>query len=333
MRPSTRTDRRPARPLGLAAGALLAAFLLALPAVQAELTGSGNVTDVVQLSTSTGSIAASALASTAAAPVASGSAFTVTNSGSNVDTFIRYAWQTTPYYGSTSSQTSIALRGTTYYINDLLWYKQETVSGAGTTTTSEYFSPLVIKNAASIARVTWTSAGNACTAWTGSAAVGFLAAAAGSFTFKYHAASSQTDDAPSTSDTFYYCLDTTNTQVYLGKSTAYGSATLVKGYTTNSVLASLQTYQYPFLSGSQSNGNNYCLTGYTGSGTSATPDLAQCQKLAYSTSGAASAKLYPLFDPPAYFPSANQAGGGNAITFGIAGTQWNPYAYSTTNTA
>ncbi len=315
----------------VALGLTSAALVAAAGAAVAELTGSGNLADVVSVSTSTSSISGSSLATTSGSPVASSSAFTMTNSNSNVDTLIRFAWSTTPYYGSSSGQTSAALRGTTYYVGDLLWFKQESISGAGTTTTSEYFSPLLLKNAASITRATFTASGNACTGWTGSAAGGFSAAAAGTLTFKYFAASSQTDDAPSTSATFYYCLDTTNTLAYLGTSAAFGSATLAYPYSTNSALASLKTYQYQFLSGSQSNGNKYCLTGYTGSGTSATPDLAMCGLLGYSLLGSATTKLYPLFDPPGYFPSANQGGASSAITYAIAGTQWNPYAYTTTN--
>lgn len=318
-----------------AAGAALALALAvaATPSAWSALTGSGQLNDVVSLSTSVGSIASSALTTSTGTPVASSTAYAVTNGNSNVDTFIRYDWSTTPYYGSSSGQTSISLRGTTYIISDLLWFKQEVVSGSGTTTTSSYFSPLLLKNSASIARVTWSSSGNACTAWTGSAAVGFSATAAGTFTFKYHGASSQTDDTPSTSDTFHYCLDTTNSQVYLGTSAAFGSATRVRSYTADSALGILNTYQYEFLSGAQTTGNKYCLTGYTGSGTSATPDLAQCQYMAYSTSGAASAKVYPLFDPPAYFPSGNQAGASSVLTYALSGTQWNPFAYTTTNTA
>lgn len=312
---------------------MTAAFVAAgAPTALSALTGSGQLVDAVQLTTQTGSIAGSSL-STSGTPVSSGTPYSVHNSGSNVDTYVRYDWSTTPYYGSSSGDTSMSLRGTTYYISDLLWFKQEGVTGGGTTTTSSYFSPLVIENAASVTRATWTSDGNTCTSWTGSAASGFSAASGGSFTFMYHDASSPTDDTPSTSDTFYYCLDTTNTRVYLGTSQSYDSGTLLSAYSRNSDITNAYTYQYQFLSGAQTNGNRYCLASYTGSGTAATPDLVQCQKLTYSLSGSAYAKLYPMFDPPQYFPSSNQGGSANVITYALSGTQWNPYAYTTTNSA
>jgi hypothetical protein len=163
--------------------------------------------------------------------------------------------------------------------------------------------------------------------------VGFVAASGGSFTFKYFSASSQTDDTPSTSSTWYYCLDTVSSQVYLYSSRSFTSGTLVKIYTDNSVAGTLKPYQYEFLESGMTNGNKYCLVSFTGSGTSATPDLVQCMRMTYSTSGSATAKLFPLFDPPAYFPSANQGGGSSAITFAITGTQWNPYLYTETNSA
>lgn len=318
--------------LCLVAAAVVA---LALPTALGTLSGSGNVTDIVQLSTSTSSLNAISASPTggsaSAAPTTSGSsAFTMTNSGSNVDTLIRYAWGTTPYYGASSASTSISIRSTTYYISDLLWFKQQTLDSASTATTSEYFSPLLVKNVASVGAATFSSAGNACTAWSGTAGSGFSAAAAGTFTFKYYGASSQTNDAPSTSDTFYYCLDTTNSQVYLSKSASFTSATRVYSYATESVNAVLSTYQYQALSGSQSAGNKYCLVSITGSGTSATPDLAQCQFLPFELGGSTTAKMYALIDPPAYFPSVNQAG---TITYAISGTQWNPYAASTQNSA
>jgi hypothetical protein len=323
---------RPARRVLAVLGVVAAAALLT-PVALGTLTGSGQLNDIVAETTSVGTISGSSLTTSDGTPVASGTAFTVTNSNSNVDTLIRYDWSTTPYYGSSSSQTSIALRGTTYQIADLLLFKQQAITGAGTTTTSEYFSPLALKSAATSSLESWSSAGNACTAWTGTAAVGFIKTAAGSFTFKYQTSGSAVDDAPTTSDTFYYCLDTTNSQVYLGKSTAFGSATLVSMYTTDSALATLKTYQYELLSGSQANGNKYCFLSVQGSGTSATPDLVQCSKLAWSASGAATAKMYPMFDPPAYFPSGNQAGASSVVTFAIAGTQWNPFAHTTTNSA
>jgi hypothetical protein len=316
---------------GLFAFALGVGLAAISPVSMASLSGSGNLNDVVSLTVSTGSLAASTL-TTSGTPIASSTAFNVNDGTSNVDTYILYAWSTTPYYGTTSSQTSIDLRGTTYQIGDLLWFKQAIVSGSGTTTTSQYYAPLLLKNSASITTVTWTSAGNACTAWTGTPAVGFIATAAGTFTFKYHDATTQTDDAPSTTSSYNYCLDTTSSQVYLGTSTAYGSNTLIKVYTTNSVLGILQSYQFEFKPGSYTTGNKYCMSGFTGSGTSATPDLAMCEMMPYSTSGASSAKLTPLFDPPTYFPSGNGLGG-NAITYAASGTQWNPYSSSTTNSA
>lgn len=315
--------------------ALAAAAALALmPAALGALDGSGNVSDIVQLTTSTGTL--SVLSSSASggsasgSPVTSGSsAFALTNSGSNVDTFVRYAWGTTPYYGASSSSTSISIRSTTHYISDLLWFKQQKVAADTTLTTSEYFSPLVIKNAASVQTATFSSLGNACTAW-GSVPASFSPAAAGTFTVKYYSASSQTNDAPTPSDTFHYCLDTTNSQVYLGTSASFASGTRVYSYATNSANAVLNNYQWQLLNSGQTNGNFYCLTSYTGTGTSATPDLSQCQKLAYETLASTSIKLYVLQDPPAYFPSVNQAG---TITYAVAGTQWNPYSQSTTNSA
>lgn len=309
------------------------AILATSPTALSALTGSGQVSDVVRLTTVVGSIAGSAMTSADGSPAASSSAFHAHNSNSNVNTYIRYTWSTTPYYGPTTTDTTISIRGTTHAISDLLWFKQESVSGAGVTTTSESFTPLLLANSASIATVTWTSAGNACTGWTGSPAGGFSATSAGSFTFRYHAASAPVDDTPATSDAFYYCLDTTNSKIYLAKSTVFGSATLLSLYTRNSGIASVQTYAYEFLSGAQAEGNTYCMTGVTGSGTSATPDLAQCQALTYSRSGSAASKMQPLFDPPAYFPSVNQAGGSSAVTYALTGTQWNPYAYTTTNSA
>lgn len=312
-----------------------ACLLLAAPAAYAALAGSGQVTDIVQLTTSTGTL--SALSSTASggsasgSPVTSGaSAFTMTNSGSNVDTLIRYAWGTTPYYGASAASTSITIRSATHQVGDLLWFQQQTLNAAAVATTSDYFSPLIVKNAASVATATFASAGNACTGWTGAPGAGFTAVAAGTFTFKYYAASSQSNDAPLTSDTFHYCLDTGSSQVYLGKSASFTAATRVYGYATESTGGVLKTYRYPALSGAQTAGNSYCLVSITGTGTSATPDLAQCQALPFELAGSTTAKLYVLIDPPAYFPSANQGG---AITYGITGTQWNPYAAATTNSA
>jgi hypothetical protein len=306
---------------------------LAIPTALSTLSGSGQLTDVVQLSTTTGTLAGSTLASSGGAPAASSSAFTMTNSNSNVDTLIRLGWTAMPYYGTTTSQVSISLRGTTYVISDLLMFKQETTTGAGSTTTSQYFAPLMLNNSANNTRATFTSAGNACTSWTGSAAVGFTATAAGTFTFKYYDATTQTDDTPSTTSSYNYCLDTTNSQVYVGTSASFSTATLVQMYTTDSALATLKTYQFEFLPGSYTHGDKYCFVSVTGSGTSATPDLQQCMFLGYSSSGAATVKLYPIFDPPVGFPSANQAGSASVITYQITGTQWDPYAHTTTNSA
>ncbi|MHB8585899.1 MAG: hypothetical protein ACYDDF_08720 [Thermoplasmatota archaeon] len=297
----------------------------------ASLSGSGQLTDVASVNTDTGSVASSALTTTPGVPAASSTGFSIDNSNSNVDTFARWTWATTPYYGTTSSQTSVTIRGTTYQIADLVYFKQETVSGTGTVTTLDTFAPLLLKNSATIGDATFSTAGNACTAWTGTAATGFLAASAGTLTFKYHTASSPTS-AASTSQTFDYCLDTTNDQVYLGTATAFGSDTLAVVYSTASALATLKTYQYAFVPTGQSTGAKYCLTGYTGSGTSATPDLAMCQYLPYSSSGATKANLYPLFDPPADMPSGNQAGASNFLTFSISGTQWDPYQPSVAGT-
>lgn len=317
---------------------LLSTFLvlgclgLSAPTALSALSGSGQLHDVVQLATSTSNVPASELA-TSGAPVASAVAYSVTNSNSNVDTYIRYDWSITPYYGADSSQTSIELRGTTHTIADLLWFRQETVTGTGSTVTSPYFSPLVLENAAANARVSFSPAGNACAAWSGSPASGFSATSAGTFTVRYHVASAAVDDAPLTSEAIHYCLDTTNSNVYLGESASFASATLVAAYTTNSLALAVKTYQFELLPASATAGNKYCLVSVSGSGTSATPDLAQCSKMPYSLADSSTARLAPLFDPPAYFPSGNQAGAANIITYALSGTQWNPFAYTTENGA
>lgn len=311
---------------------VLAGAVLALPGALSALSGSGNVTDVVELSptvTTVGSLVSTA-SSASGPPVASSAMFTVTNGGSNVDTFVRYAWSTTPYYGASTGSTSIVIRSATSYISDLLWFKQETVDSASTATTSLTYTPLLIKNAASIATVSWTSSGNACTGWTGTPVGGYSAAAAGTFTVKYHLSASPVNDGSVTSESFHYCADTTSARVYLGESAAFGAATLLEVYSTNSADAILKNYQYQLLPASTTAGNRYCLTGFTGSGTAATPDLAQCEKLPYELNGATTAKLGVLYDPPTYFPSVNQGG---TITYTLSGVQWNPYASSTTNSA
>lgn len=315
---------------GLAVTAI--ALALVAPTALSALSGSGNVTDIVQLNVATSSLGA--LSSTAAGGSASGSpvtsganAFTLDNSGSNVDTFVRYDWGASPYYGGVAGQTGITLRGTTHVISDLLWFRQITTLAAGTTS-SEYFAPLVLKSG--VARATFVPGGNACTGWAGSATGGFSASSAGSFTFRYYEASSQTDDAPLTSDTFHYCLDAANSLAYIGESASFTTATLVYSYGGDSANGALKNYQYEFLNGAQTEGNTYCLTGITGSGTNAMPNLAQCQKLPFELTGATTVKMGVLFDPPAYFPSVNQGG---ALTYGLSGTQWNPYASSTTNSA
>lgn len=333
MAPQPRSTREIRTRRRLIAALAIAALLAAiLPTVLGSLTGSGQLNDVVQLTTSTGTIAGSAMVSSAGAPAAASSAFTMTNSNSNIDTYVRFGYSTTPYYGSSSSQTSISLRGTTYQISDLLWFK-EAATVAGTTTTSQYFSPLLLQNAATNTRAAFTSAGNACTGWTGSAAVGFTKTAAGTFTFNYHDAASPVDDTPSTSASMAYCVDTTNAQMYVGTSASFASATLIKMYTTDATVVTPATYQFEFLPGSYTRGNLYCFVSVTGSGTSATPDLAQCGKLAYSASGASTVTLTPMFDPPAAFPSNNQGGAASVLTYALSGTQWNPYAHATTNSA
>ncbi|MHB8634703.1 MAG: hypothetical protein ACYDBQ_12215 [Thermoplasmatota archaeon] len=309
------------------------ASLTASPVALGTLAGSGQINDVLSLTVSTGTLAASTLASAAFAPVVDASSFTATNSNSNIDSFVLYAWGTTPYYGTSSSQTSIAVRGTTYQIGDLLWFKESATPGGGSATVSQYFSPLLVKNSASITRATFTTAGNACTSWTGTPAVGFIATSAGTLTFKYYDSTTQTDDTPSTTASYNFCLDTTNDQVYLGTTTAYGSNTLIKVYTTNSVLGVLQPYQYEFLPGSYTHGNLYCLTSFTGSGTAATPDLGMCQKMSYQAAASSTAQIFPMFDPPAAFPSDNQLGTTSGLTYGASGTQFNPYATGTTNSA
>lgn len=311
--------------------ALVAA--LALPTAISSLTGSGNVTDVVQLSVTTGSLpalASSATGSSASgAPVTSGaSAFTLDNLGSNVDTFVRYDWGLAPYYGGDAAKSSIGIRGATHRISDLLWFRQSSIVEAGTTS-SDYYSPLVLK-ATDVSRATFAATGNACTGWSGTAADGFAATAAGTLTYKYYGAESQTDDSPLASEEFHYCLDVANSLVYLGKTASFTAATLVSSAGADSANGALKTYQYEFLSSAQTKGNKYCLTGVTGAGTAATPNLVQCQKLPYELAGSTTAKLFVLFDPPAYFPSVNQGG---ALTYSIAGTQWNPYASATTNAA
>jgi hypothetical protein len=312
--------------IAVALGLLL---VVASPAL-ASLAGSGQVTDVVNVAVDTSSLASSLLQTTGGQPIASSSDYVFDNGNSNVDTFTKFAWGTTPYYGGSSSQTSVSIHGTTYQISDLLYFEQETRTGAGTVATSSIFAPLLLKNSATIADVTFTTAGNACTAWTGSPAVGFIAASAGTMTFKYHTVASPTS-APATTQTFNWCLDTTNSQVYWGTAAAYASDTLVVLYSTNSALATLKTYQYDFIPTGVANGAYYCLTSITGSGTAATPDMGMCEYLPYSSSGSAQGHLYPLFDPPAAFPSGNQLGSSAAFTYTVTGTQWDPYQSSTTN--
>lgn len=316
-----------------ATAVLALAAALAAPSAMSALTGSGNVNDIVQLGVVTSSLStltASATGSSASAsPATSGSsAFTLDNGGSNLDTFVRYDWSATPHYGSEASQTSIAIRSTTHLISDLLWFRQGSVLSAGASQ-ADYYAPLVLKNSG-VSRATYTATGNACSAWSGAAADGFTATAAGTLTFRYYAASSQTDDSPLTSDTFHYCLDTANSQIYLGKTASFTAATLVRSYGTDSANGVLKTYQYEFLSGTQTAGNKYCMVGIAGTGTSATPNLVQCQKLPYELAGTVQAKMYVLFDPPAYFPSVNQGG---AITYALSATQWNPYSSGAENSA
>lgn len=310
---------------------LLTIALLATPTALSALSGSGNISDNVDLATARGSLDASEL-TTDGDPVAASLAFSLNNGGSNVDTFIRYGWAVTPYYGGTSTDTAITLRGVTHQVADLLWFKQQVVAGSGATTTSEYFSPLILANDGVSATSTWSSGGNACTAWTGTPAIGFSATAAGTFAFSYHSAASPLDDTPDGA-TYHYCLDTTNSQAYIGETASYDSATKLDKYTSDSLAGILKAYQYEFILSGTTEGNLYCLTGYTGSGTSATPNLVQCQKLPYSTSGSSTVNMYPLFDPPAAFPSANQGGVSESLTYALSGTQWNPFSYTTTNSA
>lgn len=315
------------------AGVAILVAGLAAPTALSALSGSGNVNDIVQLSVVTGTLptltATATGGSASGSPVTSGNlAFTLDNLGSNVDTFVRYDWSASPYYGGVPAQTGITIRGVTSAISDLLWFRQAGVTSGGTVA-SDYFSPLVLK-ASGVARATFASSGNACTAWAGAPANGFTATAAGTLTFKYYAASAQTDDSPVTSDTFHYCLDTANSQAYLAKGASFTGATRVVSYGADSVSGVLNTYQYEFLSGSQGVGNKYCLVGVSGTGTGATPNLAQCQKLPFELAGVTQVKLHVLFDPPTYFPSANQGG---SLTYAVAGTQWNPYASATTNPA
>lgn len=308
--------------------------LAAVPTVLGALGGSGNTTDIVQLSTTVGSVGT--LTSTAAAPDASSTAFTMTNSGSNVDTFLLYGWNgnNLPYYGASSGNTAISLRGVSYSISNLLSFKQETVTGSGTTATSAYYSPLVLKAATSSA-TTMTPTGNACTGWTGTASGAFTKVASGTLTLPYQVTGSVANDAPS-SATFSYCAGTEGSvsAVYLSK---LGSPTFATTDSTQIVLYSesssngvLKSYQYEFLPGGHTAGNKYCLTGFTGTLTDTKPDLAQCSMMPYSTLGVATAKLSVLYDPPALFPATNQGG---ALTFAVSGTQWNPYASGTTNSA
>lgn len=303
------------------------------PTALSALSGSGNVTDIVQLSTTVNSLPV--LSSTAQAasasgdPVASGTAFTMTNSGSNVDTFLRYTWGTVPYYGASSASTSITLRGTAHRIQDLLWFNQESVTAASVATRSDYFSPLEINAATPATRATVTAAGNACTTW-GTPPAGFTPVSAGTLVFTYHLVSSPVNDAPVTSDTFHFCLDTSSGDVILSKTASFTGATQIKVYTTNSANAVLNTYRYQMLPNSVTKGNFYCTTGVTGSGTAATPNLIQCQMLPYETLDSTTIKLFALYDPPSFFPSVNQGG---IVTYGITGTQWNPYSSTTTNSA
>lgn len=322
--------RSPSIAVGLVAlGVIVAAAILA-PSGLGVVAGTGGINDVVQLTTASSTI--SAATSSSGAPGVSATPASVHNSDSNVDSWLKYDWSTTPYYGSNTGDTSITVRGTAYTVADLLWFKQETVNAASTTTTAQYFSPLKLVTGGS--RVTFTSAGNACTAWTGSPVAGWAATAAGSITFKYFDASSQTDDTPSTTTTFNWCADTTMKAVYFSTGTAYSASNIVYEWDVNS-LATQPAKQYGWeFDGfnSYTRGNYYCLSGFTGSGTSATPNLMLCTKMPHEAAGSDYAKLYSMFDPPAGFPSTNQLGTSAAVTYSLSAVQWNPWSYTTQNT-
>ncbi|HET6404256.1 MAG TPA: hypothetical protein VFH78_06375 [Candidatus Thermoplasmatota archaeon] len=313
--------------IALATAAVVAA--LAAPATFAALSGSGNVTDYVQLSVDTGTLdtlTASAASGSGAIVTSGDDAFQISNAASNVDTFLFYGWSNAPYFGASPLQTSIQLRGTTYPISDLLWFRQETVNSAGGLATSQVYSPLVIKSASDVKTVSFTSSGDACSAW-GAAPEGAVPSAAGSFTTKYYTAASA-NDAPSTSDAVHYCIDATNSRLYLNAAASFTGATAIDLYTVSST-TSLRSYQAELVR-SDGTGNKYCFFAVNGAGTSATPELRQCQKLPYEMDGVTSARAYVLFDPPTFFPSTNQGG---AVTFAVAGVQWNPYSGAAVNTA
>lgn len=301
---------------------VLAALAAITPSAYSALGGSGNVTDFIDLTTEDGSL--NTLVATAASAsggiITSSDAFHVTNGGSNVDTLIMYSWASSPTVGGAA--TSIALRSTTYHISDLLWFRQETIDSGAASTLSAYYSPLVVESASNVQSATFTSDGNACTGWANNPG-GLTLTASGSFTVKYYTTSA-TNDAPSTTSAVHYCLDTANNRVYLNSAADFTGATLVEKYTTNSANGVLETYRYGIAS------NQYCLYAIDGSGSSATPELHQCSALPFEQPASTAAKLYALFDPPAYFPSVNKAG---TVAFSLSGVQWNPYSSSTISEA
>lgn len=308
----------PTRASIVGAGALVLLAAAVAPAAFAALGGSGNVTDYIELTTVQGSV--SLLQANAASGsgdvVRSPEAFQVNNAGSNVDTLLMYSWAAAPTVGGTS--TSIALRGTTHYISDLLWFRQETVSAANVATLSDNWSPLVIKDATDVKSVTYASSANLCTAW-GAVPNGFTADAAGTIAVKHYAAATL-NDATLPTVTVHYCVDTSANRVYLNSAASFTNAVLLEKYTTDSAGGVLKNYQHTIAS------NKYCLYGITGSGTAAKPELHQCSMLPYAQAASTAAKLWPLFDPPAFFPSLNQNG---AVAFSVEGLQWNPYSDAT----
>src|ERR1051326_8251532 len=100
------------RTLVITASAAIALLIVA-PTGWSTLTGSGLVSDIVQLSVSTGTLPALDPTFTGSSasgnPALTTSAFTMTNGGSNLDTFLRYSWTALPYYGASSAQTSITI--------------------------------------------------------------------------------------------------------------------------------------------------------------------------------------------------------------------------------
>lgn len=304
------------------AAVILLTLAALAPTAYSALGGSGNVTDFIALTTVDGSL--DTLVATAASAsggiVSSADSFHVHNSGSNVDTFLVYAWASSPTVGG--SAPSITLRGTTHYVSDLLWFRQETVDSASASTLSSWYSPLVVKSDSGVKSVVFTPSNDACAGWVNNPG-GLTLAAAGSFTVNYYTTSS-TNDAPATTSAVHYCVDTTNSRVYLNSAADFTGATLVEKYTTNSANGVLKTYQHTIAT------NKYCLYAIVGTGTSATPELHQCSMLPYEQAGTTAAKLHALFDPPSYFPSVNEGG---AVAFSVNGVQWNPYASSTTNEA